>query len=501
LALAVMGREVLPVDARTHQPCKDPRTDLRKVDLAFDLEWHDASSVPERVLDWWQKYPKALVGLRVGERRFRVLTGRGADRSVLRDLVAYWSGDPLANRESYYVEVPLGVDGGPMPGQQPRTIGIGSGRAVLMPGLHDDGDDGAWEPSRKSLRRGIVDTIELRLDQRIADNDRPRLCRSEEGDDIDGRGVQTTLVTKDDRTVGEFGSYTFRRDQVRVRYGDRGIVVAFEVPRVALGSPVNHNVAEVTRAGLIDAIQAKTADLFPATTAKAEERGQRWYVTRIDMAVNFTGSVPLVVESLRLARLPGVQGYPTVHGLSTVEWVSSQGLKLHVYDRREKTLQQIKGALGSRKLDAEARQALKAMRERFKALPAGSLGRVELQVSGHKELAKLAAHLAPDGRPTDAVFKVGSGHQNPPIRPVALDHEAMHRYLIKRVRSVTGQRQLVTMAQSQPGNLLAAFAVAEHPELVHVLDLGDRTRRGLLDDAAALSVEVGVPDLLRRFWP
>lgn len=197
------------------------------------------------------------------------------------------------------------------------------------------------------MTQGALDTVKFRIDEPLVPDDGAGLvaqgwaCKSVVSGGDDGKAYVTEV-------------YHNQKTGVRVVTNGLDVKIEGSVPRV-LGL-TNDQQESVTEGDAMQAFYDMTWNLIPRTCEK-EPPG----LTRVDLARNFTGSVPRVVNRYAALKHPSIRSTPRVFFGESVSFFGDQR-ELVIYD---------KGA----EMGGEA----------------GKLGRVECRWKGAKGVAQLVA--------------------------------------------------------------------------------------------------------------
>lgn len=251
---------------------------------------------------------------------------------------------------------------------------------------------------------GLFDTLKIRLDH-VADQD-----------DLDALSANSTWKRK----AGAQGPvFVNRENGMKVICYQDLVMVEASVPRVlGLPSDMQHLVRVVD---LMEALQLMMS-VMPKTTAEGKAAGQEWFVTRIDLAINFVRPEGDLFEAVRLLRFPKVQRGATLFDDSGVAYYGSK-FEFVVYrtDKRPP-----RG-----KLKAGMRHQKFARKRPWRL-------RCELRFMNPIALAELVQHLEPDPHGLPVGIRVTPDGKIE-VHRVRIDYQRLHRVLATHVDSLGAQ--------------------------------------------------------------
>jgi len=241
---------------------------------------------------------------------------------------------------------------------------------------------------------GIVDTVRVKIDWLLNEQDLEDLLYS-------GGWKQ--------KGIGLRKTYLRVTDGLRIIAFEAIVMVEVSMPRLlGLYSDEQHLVSVDD---LLSGLRAMTVELLPRTTEDALKRGHKWHITRIDLAVNFGGSVSAIAEvGRKLNFRPTIQAAATVFEGSGIAFYGANSDAI-VYDTAKRPP---RGKLS------------RSLRDQVFAAVSSQTARFEFRFKTPRAIQRLLEGMrtADRGLP----FMVGSGI-NRRVRAFHVDYHFLHNKL------------------------------------------------------------------------
>lgn len=317
---------------------------------------------------------------------------------------------------------------------------------------------------------GLFDTLKIRLDH-VADQN-----------DLDALSANSPWKRK----AGAQGPvFVNRENGMKVICYQDLVMVEASVPRVlGLPSDMQHLVRVVD---LMEALHLMMS-VMPKTTSQGKAAGQEWFVTRIDLAVNFIRPEGDLFEAVRLLRFPKVQRGATLFDDSGVAYYGGK-FELVVY-RTDKRPPRGKLKAGMRHQ--------KFVRRRVWML------RCELRFMNPMALAQLVQHLESDPHGLPVGIRA-TRDAKIEVHRVRIDYERLHRILATYVDSLCAELPDLDGKRATP-SVFRAYALAKHgtkfPDLwaAAVSGLSERQVRTIKIDVAGQMLRMQGIRLVDLIW-
>ncbi len=340
---------------------------------------------------------------------------------------------------------------------------------------------------------GAIDTIKLVSRHPCQQEDLDALLASGEWSRGEREGGTETTRKGATRRVGRFSRLQRKRDDCRVRLFERRIEVEVSVPRVLGLKSDEHHL--MTEADVLRALDMVTSSLFPATTRKARmlTPDDTWHVTRLDIAVNFPGSIRDVVEAYRHARRPRSPAQGEVYAKGELAYITTgiswygSDFDLLIYDPAERARR------GKQKSLRRGQKTSPANRERV---------RFEFRFKTPKALLRLLAHF--EASDSGLPFFVPCSDGTSRVRRFWLDHHRLHRVLATEMYLLGHGGVVLADTATAKGQLrhFALLHLAAHPEsLAEVQRTSRRTFRQVEQELTQVKVQTKDVDLVQLAYP
>jgi hypothetical protein len=273
-------------------------------------------------------------------------------------------------------------------------------------------------------------------------------------------------------------------------------------------------------------LRSVTCDLFPSARRKntpvdEDQLDEGWAVSRLDLAVNFTGPVATVVEGYRMATTERVAYRPGRSYLfQSAEWEATTGYKIHIYSRDLKT---------RKRQGDRAPLFCETMKDSFIGPPpiendpdnsplakGGSrIGRVEVQMRSPRALIYLKEQeLVTKNRPKGFSLPVllprssSESDERYTVWHMAIDYPRLHAFLRHEVLLLepTIPQPFIHHARTNHSpklqQILTAIAIAQNPGLIELFE-GKTTKAAakIKKEAAQWRRQIMCPSLLELAWP
>ena len=274
------------------------------------------------------------------------------------------------------------------------------------------------------------------------------------------------------------------RDGCRVWTYNNKIEVEVSLPRV-LGL-FNDEQDRMSEVDVLRAARMVTSDLFPSTTqhdARGNPNGS-WQITRLDLAVNFTGQILEFVETYRHARRKQSASKGLVFGESSIGWYGTD-YDLILYDPSERPPR------------GKPRAALKDKRFR----PGANRVRAELRFKTPRALKRLISHFGPDERGLPFLASCTGGAST--VQSYGLDHHRLQQVLATELDALgRGSTRTMKGGKMKPVTRLCFERLEEHPERWAEMKLGyeDRRYRQFRQEFTAWRMVTKVINIVNSGW-
>lgn len=297
---------------------------------------------------------------------------------------------------------------------------------------------------------GLLDTVKLMLRTTgVHKKDLGALRASPEWTERRSAGSEKHVLGHTIRKYGESIVFHREHDGCRLRIRQNKIEVEVSVPRV-LGF-ANDEQDRLSEEDDLAAVMTVTSRLLPLTTLRAKISSPRsfWFITRLDIAVNFAGDVREFVEAYRHARRPRSSTKPEVYNDSGLAFYGTD-YALLIYDP------------GRRLPRGKMRSMLLGRRFGMSDDPRV---RVEFRFQTQRAIQQLLNNFGRDIR--GLPFYVHHPGKTARVLRYHLDHHRLHQILATELRALQGRATIQTSGGPKMTLKTRYFLchLSEHPEL------------------------------------
>jgi hypothetical protein len=346
-----------------------------------------------------------------------------------------------------------------------------------------------------------LDTVVFRLDVEASEQDFDLICRSGNYK-VRRFGAGTEAVGgREARLIAAWATASRTSDDLRIEFHRGYVRVEGSVPRafgltvrgralaLAIGRPLTNDDAHLmTELDVWRTIRSMTVDLLPLTTLRSRtfSQAEGWYCTRLDVAINFTGSIEELIATLGDAKHPWIRGSASIFQGCGIAWYGeNHDIVIYVRGKRRPRCKLGRDLRGKSFADCEA-DGLR-LEVRFKSL---------------RGLDRLAAFLARCAWGTP-FFPLGPRGRRR-REDLLLSHHMLHRVMAHAASLLNkGKEVRITAPKGKTvlpflGRILCMFS----PAALGIAERGMSTKsfRKLVRDISLMRARESRFDLVARAW-